>query len=231
MYKVLTPIIARKALKIITVSEFSKSEIINILKINPNKIIVISNAVSKKLLLFNEGKVLLPEVFLLSVSSIDPRKNQIQLIRAFNLLANKNIKLYIIGKNNKLFGKHKIIENNNPRIIFTGYLSDSELFYYYKKATAFIYPSLYEGFGIPNLEAMINNCPVITSAIPPHYEVCKEAALYFDPYNPEDIAAKISIVIGNESVRKTLIENGIKQVRLYSWEKSAQELINILESM
>lgn len=230
LYKILTPIIARKALKIITVSEFSKMEIVNKLKVNPQKITVISNAVSERLI-NTENQESKSEKFLLSVSSIDPRKNQIRLIEAFNLLTDENLKLYIIGKKNKVFGKHTIIEKDNPKIIFTGYLSDSELFYYYKNATAFIYPSLYEGFGIPNLEAMMNNCPVITSAIPPHLEVCKDAALYFDPENPSDIADKISIVIENESVRERLVAAGRKRVKLFSWEKSAQNLIKVLEEM
>jgi glycosyltransferase involved in cell wall biosynthesis len=230
LYKFLTPIAAKKALKIITVSEFSKREIISKLNIHESKVVVISNAVSEKLI-NKKDEISDTSKYLLSVSSIDPRKNQIRLIEAFNLLPYKDLKLYIVGKKNKVFGKHSIIDETNPNIIFTGYLTDNELFDYYKNATAFIYPSLYEGFGIPNLEAMINKCPVITSEIPPHIEVCQEAALYFDPYNPKDIADKINIIIENKEIRKNLIKKGELRVSQFSWHKSAEKLLEVLNNI
>lgn len=230
LYKYLTPLVARRALKIITVSEFSKSEIINKMGIPAEKIEVVYNAVSEKLI--NSTKQVSSEYkYLLSVSSIDPRKNQIKLIEAFKILNNKNYKLYFIGEKNKVFGKHDLFDNNDPNIVFTGYLNDSELSYFYRNATIFIYPSLYEGFGIPNLEAMANSCPVITSAIPPHREVCQDATLYINPDDPVDISNKIELLINNSNLRDELVARGEKRVLLFSWQSSAKKLIDLLDHL
>jgi len=228
-YKFLTPLIAHKAKKIITVSEFSKKEISEKLRIDNNKIVVIENAVSPRLLNNFPDNKYNGQRYLLSVSSIDPRKNQLRLIEAFNLLNENNLKLYVVGKKNKVFGKHSLIEQENPNIIFTGYLSDDDLFQIYRNALAFIYPSLYEGFGIPNLEAMSNACPVITSNIAPHKEVCGDSALYFDPESPTDIADKIKRVVEDKALRRELIEKGKLRILHFSWHLSALKLIHVIE--
>jgi glycosyltransferase involved in cell wall biosynthesis len=230
LYKYLTPLVARRALKIITVSEFSKSEIVNRMAIPAEKIEVIYNAVSEKLIK-SDKQVSTGNKYLLSVSSIDPRKNQIKLIEAFKILNNKDYKLYFIGEKNKVFGKQNKLDNNDPNIVFTGYLNDSELSHFYRNATIFIYPSLYEGFGIPNLEAMANSCPVITSSIPPHLEVCQDAVLYINPNDPIDIANKIRLLINDLNLRNELAAKGEKRIKLFSWQNSARKLIDLLDRL
>jgi len=226
-YKFLTPIAAKKAIKVITVSEFSKQEIIKRLKLPAEKIEVIYSAVSDKLLISN-SEINSKEKYILTVSSLDPRKNLARMMEAFKLLKNNNYKLYIVGAKNKVFGKVQLNKTHNSNIIFTGYLTDSELAEYYKNATIFVYPSLYEGFGSPNIEAMKNNCPVITSNIPPLVEVCQEAALYFDPNDAVDMANKMSVLLANKQLRNELIIKGNKRVTQFTWTKSAKKVIHLL---
>jgi glycosyltransferase involved in cell wall biosynthesis len=102
-------------------------------------------------------------------------------------------------------------------------MSDGELKSLYAHATAFVFPSLYEGFGLPPLEAMICGCPVIVSDIPPHREVCGEAALYCNPHDIDDIAQKILSVMSNTGLRHRLSEKGHKRAANFNWRKSAAE--------
>lgn len=127
------------------------------------------------------------------VSSIDPRKNFSTLLKAFTQIKDKELKLYIVGGQANIYSTSiKELCNNIPtdRIKWLGRVTDSELKEYYANAHAFIYPSIYEGFGIPPLEAMACGTPTIVSDIPPLQEVCGEASLYVSPLDVEDIAKK-----------------------------------------
>ncbi len=227
LYRFLTPIIARKAKKIITVSHFSKKEIIQKLKISENKISVIYNAVSDKMIQKTEHQ---KEKIILSVSSIDPRKNFSRLIEAFKNLDNSTYKLIIVGAKNNIFGKNDFLKKS-PNVEFTGYINDNKLIELYNKASMFIYPSFYEGFGIPNLEAMSNGCPVITSDIPPHREICKNSALYFDPYSTKKLKETINQLITNEELIKEMVVKGYERANFFSWNKSAEKLIKELKEI
>lgn len=230
-YKNITPIVARKSLKIITVSNFSKNELISRLNISPAKIEVVYNAVSEKIACEQNNLDLSQKGnYILTVSSLDPRKNFIRLIEAFHLINQKNYKLYIVGKRDKVFTAQNYEKLNQSNIMFLGYVSDEELSHLYQNATIFVYPSLYEGFGIPNLEAMTNSCPVVTSNIPPHIEICQDAAVYFDPEDVNDIASKMEMVINDLSLRQKLIENGKIRAKDFSWKKSAEKLMQIINS-
>ncbi len=226
-YRYLTPMVVKKAKKIITVSNFSKKEIITRLEVQKDKVVVVYNAVSDKIKLKNEVK---KEKIILSVSSIDPRKNFLRLIEAFEQLQSWGYKLVIVGEYNDVFGKNNLFQDND-NVKFTGYISDDELVTLYKKASVFVYPSLYEGFGIPNLEAMSNGCPVVTSNIPPHREVCEKAALYFNPYSSEDLGKKIKKLIENENFMAEMIQRGYERTQSFSWDKSAEKLIKTLNEI
>lgn len=228
LYRNLLPIVARKSLKIITVSQFSKSEICKYFGVKSDKVHVVYNAVSSKTL--NQHQQVTKENYILSVASIDPRKNFVRLLKAFQQVKTKGYKLLIVGKKNqKIFKKLELSTDNLPNVHFTGYVSDKRLAEYYAKATLFIYPSLYEGFGIPNIEAMSNGCPVLTSDIPPHVEVCGDAAYYFDPTDEKDMAEKIDYLLQNDK-REEMVERGYQRVKKYSWTASAQEIANIVET-
>ena len=227
-YKFLIPEIIRKAKKIITVSNFSKTEIINLLKIPSQKVEVIYNGVSKK---FFYNPLIKKENIILAVSSLDPRKNFKNLILAFKKLKLKNYKLLIVGSKNKIFSNQAIEQliKETPNIEFTGYVSDEELVNLYQRAKLFVYPSLYEGFGLPPLEAMACGTPVVVSNVASLPEVCGDAAYYVNPYDVNDIARGIEAVLKDENLQKELILKGLERVKLFSWEESAKKVMKIIE--
>lgn len=231
LYKYLTPIAAKTAKKIITVSEFSKKEIIHRLKIKEQKISVIYNAVDHFKKNNVNSKNLDSKQYILTVASIDPRKNFKTIIDAFLLLEkNMNIELYIVGGQSKNIFSRIDIEKN-PKIHILGRVTDKELEKYYRNANMFIYMSFYEGFGIPPLEAMGFNCPVIVSDIPVFHEVYADAAVYINPYDSFEISNSIKKLYYNKELRTELIEKGEKQVKKFSWKHSTEILINLLNKI
>ena len=220
-YKLMTPLAVRTSKRIITVSNFSKSEIKKFYNFVPSeKISVIYNAISDNF--FNQAKTRDKQTYFLAVSSMDPRKNFTRLIHAFEYI--KEQKLLIAGGKNRVYGN---LDNNtnNKNIKFLGRVSDEELVNLYKSAEAFIYPSLYEGFGIPPLEAMALGCPVLASDIPVLHEVCNDAAIYFNPLDERDIQDTIiSFHNKRESEKTILIEKGYNNLKRFSWIESAKEI-------
>jgi glycosyltransferase involved in cell wall biosynthesis len=173
--------------------------------------------------------------FLLHVGSLDKRKNLPRLIRSVKLLRDKgykDLKLVLVGKASpKLFINNEIEILDTIReldmqehVILTGYLEDEELGHLYRSAMAYIFPSLYEGFGIPMVEAFQFQIPIAAannSCLP---EIGADAALYFDPLHEEDIANSIEKLINNPSLRKSLTETATKRLALFSWKTAAKEL-------
>ncbi len=167
--------------------------------------------------------------FLLAVSSLSPRKNFQAVIDAVGRLGNVGFDVVVAGAANpKIFGRMKLTASD--RIRFLGEVNDAELTALYKKAAAFIYPSLYEGFGLPPLEAMRLGCPVIVSDIPPHREVCGEAAIYCDPRDIQNIADRIIAVMSDADLRRQYTELGRVRADVFTWQKSAAELYRILKN-
>lgn len=224
-YSFMTPLLASKSIKILTVSEFSKSQIH--LKLNQplDKITVIYNAVSESFY-YNKNFSKIDEDYILLVSSHDPRKNIGNLVKAVELLP-LNIKLYVIGDSNPVFNSTKF--NNSISVRFLGRVSDLELQNYYKWAKLFVYPSLYEGFGLPPLEAVTMGCSTIVSDIEVFREVFEDAVGYFNPLNTQDIKKCIekyylsTDVINNDNVER------IKSK--YSWSKSANKFIDLIDKL
>lgn len=223
---------------IITGSEFSKHEILERLDFKKENVRVIYHGVRhdifKKLvnvsLNFN-----LPQNFIFSVGSIEPRKNLIGLLNAYNNLNDdiKNeYKLVLAGfkgwENQEIM---QIIERNKEFITYLGYITDEELAAVYNKASCFVYPSFYEGFGLPPLEAMACGTPVICSNISSLPEVAGDAVLYCDPYSVDDIKNKIEKLLLDEDLQKELSQKGIFQAQKFTWEKSAQEHMKIFNEL
>lgn len=227
LYKLLTPLAIKTSRHIITVSEFSKKEIQRFYKVPKDKITVIYNSATS---LPKESEYKnMDNRFVLAVSSIDPRKNFGRLLNSFSLLNNKLLNLYVIGGNSKVFA---ITDYNiDNRVKWLGRVSDKELRWYYEHAECFIYPSLYEGFGIPPLEAMSYGTPVIASNIPPLREVCGDAAIYVDPYDEADIARGIEIVCNDYDLRAKMIARGYARCDFFSWNTSARRLNIIIEQL
>jgi len=235
-YEIIFPLMIKYSKHIITVSEFSKKEIYSYFGIDEQKISVIYGGISER---FNPQKFKIKnqeEKYILGVSSIAYHKNFIKLIEAFFYLKTKNIKLYIVGGiNEKIFSKNsaKFLNHikNNENIKFLGRVHEDTLIQLYSNALCFVYPSLYEGFGLPPLEAQACGCPVVISDIPVFKEIYEDSALYFNPLDPQDIANKIEEIINNNYLRDTLIEKGFKNSKKYRWENSAKQFLSVLEKV
>jgi glycosyltransferase involved in cell wall biosynthesis len=236
LYSTATPILARNAKKILTVSNFSKSEIIKYLKIDGVKIEVIYNAVTDDIKghFLNESmsfsiKSILNDKFILAVSSIDPRKNQQKLIDSFSDLNLPDFRLVLVGKTSSHFNIKLKSESKN--IIFTGFVSDLELSLLYENCDFFIYPSLYEGFGIPPLEAMKKGRAVVVSDIPSLKEVCSDAALYINPNESESIKSGILELVNNTGLKEELKLKGRIRSSFFSWEESGVKVYNTIKNI
>jgi len=218
---------------IFTISDFSKSEIVKYTNCNPDKIIAAKLSIDKEH--FNALNQDLktnhfPEFenldYILYIGNIKPHKNLRRALLAFEI-AEKNIpglRFLIVGKkDNFLTGDNEVFklvdgnENLKAKVDFTGHVSDLHLAYLYKHARAFLFPSLYEGFGLPPLEAMIFGCPVIVSKEGSLPEVCGDAAYYCDAYDVDDIAKGITNVLTDDLLRSDLIEKGYAKLKEYDW--------------
>jgi glycosyltransferase involved in cell wall biosynthesis len=166
--------------------------------------------------------------FVLAVSSMSPHKNFRTLVEAVTLLGKTDFDVIIAGGTNLSIFKSADIPLSDT-IKHVGYVSDDELKLLYSKASCFIYPSLYEGFGLPPLEAMYSGCPVIAACAGSLPEVCGDAVLYCDPRSPQDIADKINRMMGDMQLREDLRAKGFRQVEKYTWEKCARETLAAIE--
>ncbi|WP_459815001.1 glycosyltransferase family 4 protein [Campylobacter concisus] len=229
-YRLLIPRITKKAIKIITVSKFSKQEICDFYKIPSQKICVIYNAASN---IFHQTIKNYSEKYVLAVSSLNYQKNFHSLIRAFNMLDDNSIKLFLVGDINRNFADIGLLKDiqGNKNIVFKGRIDDDELISLYSNAVCFIYPSLYEGFGIPPLEAQACGCPVVCSNVASLPEVCGDSVVYFDPYSIEDMRDKIQMVLDDEKLRDELRVKGFENVKRFSWERSTERIIEIAKNL
>jgi glycosyltransferase involved in cell wall biosynthesis len=237
---------ARLSHKIITDSEFSKSEIIRYTGIDAGKLRVVPCGIDKKTFKLIEDKESLqhiklsynlPEQFILFVGNLKPHKNLTTLLKAFDILINEkavDCGLVIVGKKEGFISGdsdiHKMIENSRSlreRVTLTGYIADKDVPVIYNLASVFVLPSLYEGFGLPPLEAMACGCPAIVSDIASIREVCGDAAYYVDPYDADHMAQGIYEVLSDETLRQYLKQKGAERSKLFSWEDSGGKLTNI----
>jgi glycosyltransferase involved in cell wall biosynthesis len=202
-YRILVKMAYKRFLGISAVSNFTKSELIDVYGMR--EIFVVSNSINHLTGVKANPKLpvfLKDSNYYLTVGSIDPRKNIHGLVKAF-LEEKVDTKLVIIGKGNSVFTEQKYLDKlKSPKIIFTGYLSDEELAVCYENAQCFIYPSLYEGFGIPPLEAIYYKTPILLSDIPVHREIYGNYAHYFPLSGVKDIKHNIKMLISkNKSIR------------------------------
>jgi glycosyltransferase involved in cell wall biosynthesis len=227
-YNFLIPNISKYSKRILTVSNSSKRDLVNYLKIDQEKISVVYNSSS---LVANdnfEGKS--ANRYFLTVSSLDTRKNLQSLITAFNQI-NEDVNLFIVGVKDSNFVFNMDEHLFSEKIVLKGYVDDADLKVLMTNATAFVYVSLYEGFGLPPLEAMSMGCPVIVSDIAAHREVCGNAALYVNPFDIAEITKKIKFVLQNDKVRIELAEAGKINAKRFNWLNSAEKVIKIINEV
>ncbi|WP_071844952.1 glycosyltransferase family 4 protein [Raoultella ornithinolytica] len=226
LYSLMTPILLRNSTTIVTVSEFSKNEIATFYNCDKNKIHVISNAVSSK---FNEGERNRRSDYFLTVSSVNYHKNIHGLVNAI-LSSDLDIYLKIIGDQTTVFNCIDV-NTNDPRISFLGRVTDEELINLYQQAKAFIFPSFYEGFGIPPIEAQSCGCPVISSDRASLKEILNDSALFFDPSSTNEIIDAIHLIDTDKNIRNELIIKGSVNVLRYSWDESAKKLNLLIDEL
>lgn len=232
LYRFLLPRLVRSSKRLITVSHFSKSQLEDYFPKSEGKIEVVYNGATPNLGTSNDNKLLTnfglnKNEYILGVSSIEPRKNLERLISAYRLLDHNKVKLVLVGSKGKSFN-HIDLNTTHPGIILAGYVNDQELSSLYRNAICFVYPSLYEGFGIPPIEAMNSGCPTIVSDIPALREVASDAVLYVDPHNIEDIADKIGLLIKDTVLSTNLRCKGYKRAALFDWQLAARKVEKIL---
>ncbi|MBL7142020.1 glycosyltransferase family 4 protein [Patescibacteria group bacterium] len=231
----------KKANQIITPSEFTKRELIELYKAKSNKITVIPEGYDKKFfyLIKDEQKInsvlkkyQIKKPYFLYVGRLEKKKNIQGLLKAYNKLGalnSKSPKLILVGKPG--FGYQEIqleISRLRSQVCQLGYVPAEDMVYLYNGAEAFIYPSFYEGFGLPVLEAMACGCPVLASNTGSIPEVGGQAVLYFSPDNPEAIAKAMKKIVHNQDLKVELREKGLGQVKNFSWQRCAQETMKTL---
>lgn len=232
--KILIPYAARHSKYIFTVSNHAKSDIIEHYHVPKERVVVTYNAVNSN---FRElendeldsaglrNKYGIAKDYILSVGNLQPRKNLVRLIKAFRILKAKQPceeQLVIVGK--KAWMYNDIIKEalkDNADVIFTDYVDEQDLVRLYNDAKCFVYPSFFEGFGIPPLEAMACGTVVAAANTTSLPEVVGDAGLYFDPFNENAIAESIELLLKDEKLRHELKEKSKEQVNKFSWSKSA----------
>lgn len=240
-YKRFMPRFAKRAKKIIAVSEYTKQDVVAKLKVAPEKIEVIYNGAHRQYhpLSLEEAEAIKAEYtngqeFFLFTGALHPRKNIINLLKAFVYFKRRQrspIKLVIVGRMAWQFEeieKAKRLMPFKEDVVWTGYLGVEKLAKLTGAAYAMVYPSLFEGFGIPVLEAMTCDVPVIVSDRSSLPEVAGKAGLLVNPEYPEDIAAKMMLLYKDEQLRSDLIKNARVQRKKFDWDQSAEKLWNVL---
>jgi glycosyltransferase involved in cell wall biosynthesis len=241
-YKWYTPQFLKKSKVVATVSEFSKKDIIQKYKIQAEKIVNVGSAAKT---IFNEvewdQKEMIKEAYadgfeyFVFIGGIHPRKNLINLLKAFSLFKTRqhtNMKLLVVGRlawqYNETIEKLKSYKYRDE-VKMLGYLPDDEVARVVAGAYALVFPSYFEGFGVPILEAMKSGVPVITSSTSSMIEIGGDAALFADPDDPAEIAERLKTIFKDEALRSQLIEKGKLQAAKYSWDKTADLMWGAIE--
>ncbi|MFN0109576.1 MAG: glycosyltransferase family 4 protein [Blastocatellia bacterium] len=233
---------AQRAARIATVSEFSRQDLLRTYNLSPEKVAVTYNGIDAHFTANaspNEAKDIrqrfgISRDYLLAVGSLQPRKNLVRLIRAYAKLRSENEnfrpQLVIVGRKlwlaDEIFAEVRRQEWADDAIL-TGYVSDEDLPKLYRQATAFVYPSLFEGFGLPPVEAMACGTPVVTSNVSSLPEVTGEAALLIDPLDQSAIESALLEIMNDQSLRARLKKQGIEQAKKFTWREAAEKTLQL----
>lgn len=242
--RMMLPLAVRRAAAIITISQSARNDLQEILKIPSEKIHVVYGAASQQFERVTHQEKLaqvrrkygLPEQFLLYVGTLEPRKNLSRLVKAFGRLKKMGQphKLVLAGPWGwSMNGFSQQIEESDlgDSIQMLGYIPDEDLPALYSLATVFVFPSIYEGFGLPPLEAMACGTPVLSSQNSSLAEICGEAAFLVDPLNEESLVDGLRQVLESKALQAQLGENGQKRAAEFSWERAAKETSAVYNSI
>jgi glycosyltransferase involved in cell wall biosynthesis len=231
VYKWVNKRVAHKSSEIITISNFVKQDIADFTHVSPDKITVTYEAAD---FIIDEPEpyaVMEGKQFIMYIGRPTPHKNLSRLIEAFALLQQTRPDLYLIlaGKKDTNYARHEaaVQAKGLKNVVFTDFISDAQLKWLYQHCSAYIFPSLSEGFGLPGLEAMAHGAPVVSSNATCLPEINGDAAQYFDPLNIQDMAAKVGEVLDDPILREDLIDKGALQVKKYSWHRMAEQTLAV----
>jgi glycosyltransferase involved in cell wall biosynthesis len=238
VFRPLAPESFRRSDGIITFSSFTKDELLARFDVPADKVKVIPHGLDRRFLedvpplelKATRKRCRLPPSFLLFVGAQEPRKNLVRLVEALKILHLQGLKIPLLlvgpqGQDSETLRARAAMLDLGHWVMLTGYLPDLEVRHIYRLASAFVFPSLCEGFGLPLVEAMASGVPVaasFSSAIP---EVCQSAAVYFRPEDPEDMAEKISSLLESSELRQELAAKGKRRALDFSWEIAAEETL------
>ncbi|MEK9186562.1 MAG: glycosyltransferase family 1 protein [Patescibacteria group bacterium] len=243
---------AQSATQIIAVSEFTKTDLINVFGIPAEKIKVIYSGISEEFKFVTSdhrqggaGQRPPPQrdkqatrPYILYLGTLEPRKNVEAVIRAFNILKTKpdfrNFQLILAGRPGWLYGNILKEAAHSPfqkDIVFLGAVRSAERADLYRNASVFVYPSFFEGFGFPPLEAQACGCPVVASLRTSLPEILGDSALFIDPWRVEETAAAIEELIGNQEKRRELIQAGFKNIQRFRWEKTTAATLEVFKTI
>lgn len=231
----------QEAKRVIAVSENTKNDLMEFTKVPEEKIRVIPEAPRKEFRRIEDAEMIkkikrkynLNQKYILSVCTLEPRKNLKNLIRSFSQLKDdmkKEYSLVIVGKKgwlyNEIFEEIKNLKLHD-RVKIIGYVPENHVPVLMNGAEVFVYPSIYEGFGLPPLEAMACGIPVISSNSSSLPEVIGDAGILFNPYDTDELTEKLSCLLSSESLKKEMSIKGEQRARLFSWEKTAKETLKV----
>jgi len=253
LYRLVIWSAAWRARKIIAVSEFTKRDIVKTLRVRPDKISVtyegVANLAKNRDTLFDlsDDKTTLLRYninrpFLLYVGNAYPHKNLERLFEVFSRLRHQfgdKLQLVLVGKEDYFYERLKqaagerglLTAAGESPVVWTGYVTDEELEILFKHALVYVFPSLYEGFGLPPLEAMAKGCPVASSNSSSLPEILGRAAVYFNPTDLADMVDKISSVIKDDRLRRDLRQRGYEQVKRFSWWECARATFEVYKNV
>lgn len=233
---------ARAASHVVTDSEYSRQDILRTYRLAPERVTTTPLAASSRFKPTNDRRVLdkygIEGDYILGVGSIQPRKNIARLIRAYTLMLSQHRdnapKLVIVGKRAWLFEetiRAAAVSSANDKILFTGYVPESDLAALYTGALCFVYPSFFEGFGIPLLEAMRCGTPTITSDRTCFPEVVGDASLIIDPFDEQSIADGLWRMISDANLREQLRSRGFVRSSLFDWRQTARLTLGVYDKV
>lgn len=234
-YRLLLPVLARRAPRIMTVSKFAADEVVRYFGADSSRTHVSGEGYEHVLARPADERILAEHGlrrgrYVLAVSSLTPHKNFGLVARALGLLPDRTFEVAVAGTINPA-----VFSDTDPYALQTlkllGYVSDQALRALYENAAAFVYPSLYEGFGIPPLEAMALGCPVLASRAAAIPETCGDAALYFSPDDPGELAALLTRVTSDPSLRARLVAAGHARLSAHGWRGSARAHLSVLHDL
>ncbi|MDD2647159.1 MAG: glycosyltransferase family 1 protein [Patescibacteria group bacterium] len=233
----------KRANKIIVPSEFTRQELINLYKAEENKIEKIYLAYQPETfrLISDQEKAesvlikyKIKKPYLLYIGRLEKKKNTLGLLKAWQEIsrADNNLNLVLVGPEGYGFEEvRELLNKLKNKIIYLPYIGQDETPYLYSGAVCFVFPSFYEGFGLPILEAMACGCPVVASKVASIHEVGGEALEYFNPQEIDDMVGTIRKIVYNSEIREQMIARGLARVNNFSWAKCAQETLSVLKNL